>query len=809
MLGSLFDWLGRASDRVTALLLNEKVRSEPRSDDEASLLRGAQLRSVFAQSRFMMIANIMNAFALLALEAALDQVSRLDVLWAVLVCSYALNGLSRGASLRARDSVRSRASRRGAGKLIFASIGLALLWTYPVSIVIHSGLPTETFFIGALITGMIAGGAIALYPIPLAALCYVVTLMLAVFPAIFFGVQDYWMPFLLVALSFFTIIITSILHHTRLFASEFHGRSDAELQRDMVELLVGQGGERSDHALWQANVRLELRTSAEPVSRLFGLSAPSLGPTVTLTDLIRLSGATPERPEDQDVLRALMARDATLSRFALNLRLEATSPEGQGRLLNCTGQKSCLPDSDVALFSGFVQDVTEAADARRVALRLASTDPMTGLLNYRAFLAQAAERMASADWQGGTVGLFFIDADNLKRMNDSFGHNVGDALIETIGVRLAGCAVGDSLVCRKGGDEFILLTRAADGDGVEQMARIVHANLNRPFRHEARWLPMHCSVGGACKPLCEANLGDLLVDADRALQFAKMKRGHGLQMSTPTVRAVFEREARLVTGLRRALARDAIELVFQPITGPRGQSVRGAEALLRWKDGARGDVAPPEIIALAKREGLGGRLTDAILRRALTTAGHWPAHFFVSVNVGAAELVRPDFADRIRAALVRQKFPPHRLWIEITETEALIESQSLSAAIRDIRDMGVRFALDDFGSGYSSIETLQSCQTDVIKFDRVVMQCARHGGGGRKLLEALIAVAREQSLTVLVEGVEEREDLEILRQIDVDFLQGFHMYRPMDSGTFDQIVAHDVVETEVSHASPQVAEQGP
>ena len=789
--------LGRLSDCLTDLLLRKQ--SAPASADlvrdRQGFVRKAQLSAIMATSRPMMIANICNAMALVALE---HHVGRLDLpvlLWAATVLAFAGSGLSSAREFYKKPG-KSVASVRAPGKVVLSSLVLALIWCYPLLFILPFGDLLEVAFISALTAGMVAGGALALYPVPLAGFIYIAILSSVAFVTVVLTGVLPSLPFGLVIGAFALVVAFSVRRHTGMFLSELVGKLEAERQRDMVNLLLdtyqGEGGQY----LWRSDSWLNLTTLPEPLFQMIGLEHAK-PPTSNLIDILRNAEAVGYDPESAFTYSNFNALNRPAhSDFEMTLRIH------NGRVLKLAGRSEVDEGVGQIGFHGYLKDVTGEVRATEKVYHLATRDTMTGLLNYQEFSRRAAAKLEAMKEQSGDALFIFLDADNLKTVNDNFGHAIGDQLIVAIAERLGEQMPDDSLVARKGGDEFVALITGAGDLDVTDWANDTIKAICGCFCCADLQIPVSCCLGVSLSPHDTARLEALELEADRALYFAKSQGKRQARIYDETIGEQIQRDRMLALDLGAAMTDGKLRLVFQPIVDLRTDAIIGAEALLRWRHPTFGDVSPEKVVSIAQAEALGPALLEYVLGRAMTQAALWPTQAFVSVNMHSADLQRGNLKTRVADILESTGFPANRLWLEVTESESLRDSIAVQDNLNALRASGVSIAIDDFGAGYSSLSYLSRYPSDVIKIDKSLIRGCDHSESNKIIIKAMKSLASVSGWKVVAEGVESQREIDVLKKDGFEMVQGFACHKPL-SPTAMRSLLDGLDETRIIQSQPK------
>lgn len=419
-------------------------------------------------------------------------------------------------------------------------------------------------------------------------------------------------------------------------------------------------------------------------------------------------------------------------------------------------------------------------------------DALTGLPNRLEALLRLEAALAESRRSGSAVGLMFVDLDRFKAVNDTYGHAAGDAVLRTVAHRLrAGVRSGD-LACRLGGDEFVVLLESVeDHPALVRRAEGIVAALARPILVDGREVGVGASVGVTVSRDASLDADALLQEADAAAYRAKSAGRGRVEVFDDALRRHLADRARTEDGITRALERDEFVLHFQPLVDVLTGAVHGLEALIRWQRPGHGTVPPMEFIPVAEGSSLVCDIGRWVLHRATAQLAGWlPAQgrqadgVTVAVNLAARHLASPHVVDDVRSALAASGLPGSRLVIELTET-MVADDAAVTERLHALRALGVRIAIDDFGTGFTSIAQLQRLPVDIVKIDRSFVAAADPGSAA--LVRLMVAAAHTLGLGVVAEGVETAEQLELLRELGCDSVQGYLLARPLP---LDQVGLH-------------------
>src|SRR6266513_293072 len=415
---------------------------------------------------------------------------------------------------------------------------------------------------------------------------------------------------------------------------------------------------------------------------------------------------------------------------------------------------------------------------------LAHHDPLTQLPNRRKLAAHLASALARAGTRQ-RLALLFVDVDNFKSINDTLGHSFGDRVLQNIAERLHAATGPTGLLARLGGDEFtVLLEDVQSSDEVESRAAQIVATLQEPLIVDGRVLTTSASVGASLYPDHAADAEGLLRAADVALFRAKELGRNRFALYSPALYDAAAKRFRLEQSLRRAVEAGDLLLMYQPQVSLHSFESTGLEALLRWRKSDGRIASAAEFIHVAEKTGLIHELTDWILHTAAATAAAWRAAGWhrasVAINVSAPQFFESDFVDRVARTLADTGLPASALELEITETVFQTGPATVDS-LRQLRDLGVAVALDDFGIGYSSLTSLEQLPISRVKLDRQLTAAVDSNPRSAAIVRSVVALCHGLGLQVVAEGVEREAQLEFLSRCGPISVQGFLLGNPVEA----------------------------
>ncbi len=493
----------------------------------------------------------------------------------------------------------------------------------------------------------------------------------------------------------------------------------------------------------------------------------------------------------------LMGQDLRPSVGTMELQLRAAS----GQLLDVEVTASIIIHRRREVLCLVTRDVT-ARKAAEVRLRasekrldhLAHHDGLTGLPN-RLFLQSFLKRaMAESEATGAALALFFLDIDRFKYINDSRGHETGDALLKELASRISAAAGDGRLVVRMGGDEFVVvMPNVTDEKATQQLAKRLLETLRAPFWFGNFQFLVTGSVGISVYPRDAPDLSTLIRSADTAMYHAKEKGRNNYQFFRADLNISLNDRVALESQLRTAIAGGRFQLLYQPQVDLRIGEIVGVEALLRWKDDNGELQSAASFISVAEESGLIVEIGEWVLREAIRTRKHWhetlARDFPLAVNISPSQLQRPEFLSRLKAMLRDSALSVHLLEIELTESAFMQHAAGEAASLHDLRELGIGISVDDFGMGYSSLSYLKHFPITKLKIDRSFVRDMVQDANDAAIVRAILAMAQSMRIPVCAEGVENDEQLDFLLEHNCEYAQGYLFGPPMEADAFYRLLA--------------------
>lgn len=442
---------------------------------------------------------------------------------------------------------------------------------------------------------------------------------------------------------------------------------------------------------------------------------------------------------------------------------------------------------------GFVTDITERVAAEERLAYLAQHDPLTGLANRSLFVDRMERALVRAERHGRHVGVLYLDLDRFQTINDALGHAAGDEVLKVIAGRMSGAVRSDDTVARVAGDEFgVLLEDIASPTDVADVAQKLLHTVMQPLQIAQRDLHLTASIGISVGPTDASSADALLVNAGLALDAAKARGKNTLQFYSPLANTAAAERRSIEDGLYRAVQKQEFTLHYQPRVELTSGIIVGAEALLRWRQAEQGFVSPGKFIPVLEQTPLIGEVGEWVVHEASRQLAEWHSQYSdrlrVSVNVSPHQISNPGFTERITRALSIASVKPESIEFEITEGVLISDPARAIEVLQEWKEVGARIVVDDFGTGYSSLSYLHRFPLDVLKLDRSFVRQMIQEKNSLAIVRTIIALAHNLGLSVVAEGVEAREELELLASEGCDEMQGYYFSRPIPAEQFRDLL---------------------
>ncbi|MFT7410591.1 MAG: diguanylate cyclase (GGDEF)-like protein/PAS domain S-box-containing protein [Oleispira sp.] len=490
-------------------------------------------------------------------------------------------------------------------------------------------------------------------------------------------------------------------------------------------------------------------------------------------------------PEDAPALNELWQRLVVEHEdMACEVRIIAKDDSISWTYIQATSLHS--KEGDLLGFLGSASDISELKKTQIQMENLAFYDPLTGLANRRLFKNRLVKAVKSVQRTDSSIALLFLDLDQFKRVNDSLGHDMGDALLKEIARRLNNNVRGNDTVSRIGGDEFtILLIDINNTNDVRIVAEKILKSLAKPFMLNGQEIISTVSIGITMTPEDSIEPNNLMKNADLAMYRAKELGRNNFQFFSEDLNTTILHNLEMEKELNIAIKRNQFILMYQPKICIANNTVTGVETLLRWRHPEKGLIPPDAFIPIAEETGQIIKIGAWVLKHschqmgALIREGLMPENSKVAVNLSAKQFSDPNLLQTVVDILIRSKIDPLNLELEITESIIMDDVNAAIATMDAIKNKGIYLAIDDFGTGYSSLAYLKRFPIDVLKVDRSFISDIPEDKTDMAITSAVISMAHKLGMKVVAEGIETQEQLEFLREHKCDYGQGYLFSRPL------------------------------
>jgi diguanylate cyclase (GGDEF)-like protein/PAS domain S-box-containing protein len=514
---------------------------------------------------------------------------------------------------------------------------------------------------------------------------------------------------------------------------------------------------------------------------LFGYSNSEVVDQLGLLDLVS---------SEQDAFVLQQIADGETSAQVLNYEFMARRKDGSLFPVSIVGAHSVYAGQPASV--GTVFDISAQKHAESKIRELADFDALTGLPNRRLLQDRVAQMLATAQREASVVSMMFLDLDHFKRVNDSLGHSVGDKLLCAFSDRIAGLVRRVDTLARLGGDEFILAMPGFQASAAADVAgRLVEA-CSTPFLIDGHELNVTPSIGVSIYPQDGEDAETLLKHADVAMYRAKAHGRNTFQFYAAEMNTTTLEWLLMESNLRRAIKQNELVLHYQPLISLQSGLMVGVEALIRWQHADLGMIMPDRFIGIAEETGLINQIGDWVLGEACRQAQRWidagiPLAV-MAVNVSPVQFRQIGFVDAVAGALAASGLEAGVLELEVTEGTVMHDADATLGTLSALDRMGVALSVDDFGTGYSSLAYLKRFPVNKLKIDRSVIRDLETDLDDQAIASTIVSMGRNLRMTVLAEGVETREQLTLLRNMDCDMAQGYYFSRPQSAGEITKLL---------------------
>ncbi len=572
-------------------------------------------------------------------------------------------------------------------------------------------------------------------------------------------------------------VIHHAMHNARLSDWRFEQLCQSQRELSASEARFRDVAEASSDWIWETDARGVLTYLSSRFTAVTGYDvAIQLGKPI---DCLLVSSSQP--------VSAWMQKQNNGS-DRRTLRCHYHSARGEERICSLVAKPIEIQGVKVG-FRGTVSDITLEVEAQARIQYLSQHDTLTGLPNRHRMNEFLSGKLQARPTVAQPLVMLSLDLDHFKPINDLYGHAAGDQVLNEVSQRLRVCLGEEDLLSRQGGDEFILLLSGLTSrEEIETRCRCLMDEIRKPFNVADQVVHIGASVGIARAPQDALQPEELLRMADIALYQSKDLGRNRWIFYSPEMSEQLVQRREMERALSLAVIRDELRLFYQPRYSLHSGRMDGAEALLRWQPSPPALVMPDNFIPLAEETGLIIPISDWVLQRACHDALGWPKPFYVSVNISPVEFCRGDLAERVATILRLTGLPAERLELEITENVTLEKPDKVLLIMQQLKALGVRLTVDDFGSGYASLGYLKTFPFDGLKMDRSYLKDFPHSQQAHSIVNGIIGLGKAFSLVITAEGIENAEQFAELQAIACDEGQGYYLGRPMPAADFARLL---------------------
>lgn len=730
-------------------------------DEQVDRIRARQLESVNRLGILVVLTNLLNA-ALVMVILMDDGAGGYLGLWGSALSLACAIHFTMVIQSRGHPPAKER-SGRGIQQHSFGALAFGLLWgAFPI-LAMPAADAMDHIAIATVCAGMIFGAASILSRIPSAAFCFTLPVAAGYIVALQFlpGVNHAHLSLLVICYA--AVIAVCIRWDYNQFLAQHLNEAAVAEHNSLIGLLLRDFEESTSDWLWQTDSRGRLE--ALPLSIDGGKSGYSL--MAHGRSLVSLF----ERGEARKILSTCISRQQGFRDLALRVNID-----DEERWWSITG-KPIFEDDNFVGFRGVASDITQSKKIEDKIAHLAHFDGLTGLPN-RATFQERLERLVQMPVPPGHVrAILWLDLDNFKWVNDTLGHPAGDELLRQLAERMSLCCQPGDTISRLGGDEFALLVERRDDGSFERFLDDLLGRLNQPYDIWGSTANCGASAGVRRFEPGDADPQAMLTHADLALYKAKTSGKGNWCAFTADLDAKARARRMIERDLYTALGNNELCLKFQPIIDAHTSQVVSCETLMRWQHPERGAIMPGQFIEHAEDCGLITRMGDWAIREALAQARFLPENVGVSVNISPLQLHSTTLVSTIVNALARNRIDPARLDLEITESVLIADTDFVLERLMQLKSIGLKISLDDFGTGFSSLSYLRSFPFDKIKIDKSFVSDLESNEDSRVITRTTIGLAQSLGKRCTAEGVETEAQWRFLAEHGCDEIQGFLISR--------------------------------
>jgi diguanylate cyclase (GGDEF)-like protein/PAS domain S-box-containing protein len=529
-----------------------------------------------------------------------------------------------------------------------------------------------------------------------------------------------------------------------------------------------------DLVIWSCNpINNQLLYCSEGSKRVYGYSPEEFMAFPNQLDWEKLI-----HPDDLPKLKT--AREELLCGKSITNVFRAIHRSGELRWIREEIHPVVNTHGELIRLDGIATDITEKVISHQKIKHMAYHDDLTGLPNRRFLLERLEVEWEKAQRDQSELAVLFIDMDRLKFINDTLGHEAGDLLIHEVANRLKKIVPTNAIVCRQSGDEFIILIPQVDQIDLEKTAKTIRDSLAYPYFFGDQECFLSGSIGISLSR--DGSLRDLIPHADVAMYQAKKSGGNAYLFFRPELEKKLHRKVSLEKALRKALEKQEFSLHYQPRFDLHSKGIKSVEALIRWTHPKWGNIPPSEFIGLAEENGLIIPIGEWVLRKACQQQKAWEAEgapLGISVNLSLRQFYQEDIVQVVAQIIKDTGIYPHCLQLEITETTIMGDIETALSILNGLKGLGIQISIDDFGTGFSSLNHLRRFPVDELKIDRSFISDIHSDPKCASVIKAIINLSKCLGLKIVAEGVETKEQYHFLKNNECDEIQGYYISHPL------------------------------
>ncbi|RZT21979.1 putative bifunctional diguanylate cyclase/phosphodiesterase [Fictibacillus sp. BK138] len=605
--------------------------------------------------------------------------------------------------------------------------------------------------------------------------------------------QNIWMYVLDIGAVFvFGIFVYKMLKEKDSYAIDLekeikkHKETYAELEASRVNLQ--NVFDSIDVAIWSHNLQTNKLLITSGIEKLYGYPLQSFYDDVDLWKKVI-------HPDDLEIT---IMRAADIEKGIINTsEYRILRPDGDIRWIQDRGIPFLNDKGELIDFNSILIDITERKHAELTINQMAYFDELTGLPNRNGFMETFEQKMNEVDLKQGNLALLYLDLDRFNVLNDTLGHSFGDLLLQKVADLLKLTVAGKGQVFRRGGDEFLILLEFKDAAEVITVAEEIICSFTKPFLLSGKEVFTTPSIGISLYPGNGSDSDTLLKRADAALYQAKDRGRNTYQFFTEQHDGKMERRLNLEHGLRKALKKNELFLVYQPQVQFHTKKITGVEALLRWNKDSEGIISPGEFIPIAEDTGMILPIGEWVLKNACLQGYKWHQNGFdellISVNISVRQLLEESFVSRVEQILTETHFPASSLELEITESTTMESLEETLPVLNRLREKGIRISIDDFGTGYSSLTYLRQLPVDTLKIDKMFIDDILTDPKAGAIVKTIIDMGHNLSFHVIAEGIESCKQIDFLLEQGCMYGQGYHLFKPLKPEELEKHLQENMV----------------